>query len=103
MVQVAGISDICLETSIGTKLVLKDVKHVPDIMMNLISTEKLDDEGYFSYTVVVNGSSLAVFLLWLKVKSLRLSIGCRLRSPKMLLMRWRMIVPWSYDIRDSVT
>uniref|UniRef100_A0A0D3A8K0 Retrovirus-related Pol polyprotein from transposon TNT 1-94-like beta-barrel domain-containing protein n=1 Tax=Brassica oleracea var. oleracea TaxID=109376 RepID=A0A0D3A8K0_BRAOL len=60
MVQVAGISDICLETSIGTKLVLKDVKHVPDIMMNLISTEKLDDEGYFSYTVVAKVSKNAI-------------------------------------------
>ena len=53
MTQVAGISDICLETSLGTRLVLKDVKHVPDIGMNLISTGRLYDEGYLS----LHGSS----------------------------------------------
>jgi hypothetical protein len=30
------------------KLVLRDVKHVPDIPLNLISTGKLDDDGYCS-------------------------------------------------------
>ena len=29
--QILGIGDICLETSVGNKLVLKDVRHVPDI------------------------------------------------------------------------
>ena len=38
-----GIGDVFLETSIGTKLVLKDV---PDIRLNLISTGRLDDEGF---------------------------------------------------------
>ena len=41
-----GIGDVFLETSIGNKLVLKDVRHVPDIRLNLISTGKLDDEGF---------------------------------------------------------
>ena len=41
-----GIEDICLETSIKNKLVLKDVRHVPDIRLNLISTSRLDDEGF---------------------------------------------------------
>ena len=40
------VGDICLETSIGNKLVLKDVRHVPDIRLNLIFTGKLDDEGF---------------------------------------------------------
>ena len=35
-----------LETSNGTALILKNVKHIPDIRMNLISTRKLDDEGF---------------------------------------------------------
>lgn len=48
LAQVVGIGDICLETSLGTRLVLKDVKHVPDIRMNLISTGRLDDEGFYS-------------------------------------------------------
>ena len=44
--KIVGIRDICLETSIGNKLVLKDVRHVPDIPLNLISTDILDDEGF---------------------------------------------------------
>lgn len=41
-----GIGDVCLETNNGTMLVLKNVKHIPDIRLNLISTGKLDDEGF---------------------------------------------------------
>ena len=37
--------DVELETSIGCKLVLKDVRHVPEIRFSLISIEKLGDEG----------------------------------------------------------
>ncbi|KAG5549866.1 hypothetical protein RHGRI_014986 [Rhododendron griersonianum] len=44
--KIVGMGNICLETSVGCKLVLKDVRHVPDIRLNLISTGKLDDEGY---------------------------------------------------------
>ena len=40
------IGDICLETSFGNKLVLKDVRHFPNIHLNLISTGRLDDEGF---------------------------------------------------------
>ena len=38
--------NVCLETSNGTMLILKNVKHIPNICMNLISTSKLDDEGF---------------------------------------------------------
>ena len=41
-----GMGDVCLETSNGTVLFLKNVKHIMDIRMNLISTRKLDDEGF---------------------------------------------------------
>ena len=44
--RVAGEGDVCLETENGTRLVLKNVKHIPDIFLNLISTGKLDDEGF---------------------------------------------------------
>ena len=44
--KIIGIGDICLETSLGCKLLLKNVRHVPDIRLNLISTGMLDDEGY---------------------------------------------------------
>ena len=47
--KIVGIGDICLETSIGSKLILKDVRHVPDIRLNLISTGRLDDEGFAHY------------------------------------------------------
>lgn len=44
--RIVGLGDVQLETNNGTRLVLKDVKHVPDIRYNLISAGKLDDEGY---------------------------------------------------------
>ena len=47
--KIVGIGDICLETSIGSKLILKDVRHVSDIRLNLISTGRLDDEGFAHY------------------------------------------------------
>ncbi|RVW83457.1 Retrovirus-related Pol polyprotein from transposon TNT 1-94 [Vitis vinifera] len=43
-----GMGDVRLETSNGTMLTLKNVKHIPDIRMNLISTGKLDDEGFYN-------------------------------------------------------
>ena len=43
--QIVGMGDICLKTDIGCKLLLKDVRHISDIRLNVISTEKLDDEG----------------------------------------------------------
>ena len=44
--EVVGIGNIILTTDMGCKLVLKDVRHVPDIRLNIISAGKLDDEGY---------------------------------------------------------
>ena len=44
--KIIGIRDICLETSIGCKLLLKDVSYVSYIFLILISTNKLDDDGY---------------------------------------------------------
>ena len=38
--------DVYLKTMQGNRLVLKDVRHVPDIRLNLIFIEKLNDEGY---------------------------------------------------------
>ena len=43
-----GIRDICLETSIRNKLVLKDVRQVQNIRLNLISTGRLDNEGFIN-------------------------------------------------------
>lgn len=40
--------DICLETNIGYYLTLEDVRHVPDMHLNLISTRILGEKGYTS-------------------------------------------------------
>ena len=47
--KIIGIGDICLETNLGSKLLLKDVRRVPDIHLNLISTGRLNDEGFTSW------------------------------------------------------
>ena len=47
--EIVGMEDVELETSIGCKLVLKDVKHVPEMRFSLISVGKLDNEGYHSH------------------------------------------------------
>nr|AAR96002.1 retrotransposon-like protein [Musa acuminata] len=47
--KIMGIGDICLETSIGSKLILKDVRYVPNICLNLISTSRLNDEDFAHY------------------------------------------------------
>ncbi|CAL1397307.1 unnamed protein product [Linum trigynum] len=44
--KVIGKGEVCLETMNGTKLLLKDVRHVPEMHLNLISVDKLDEEGY---------------------------------------------------------
>ena len=46
---IVGIGDICVRANIGYTLILKDVRHVPDIRLNLISTHVLDKEGYGNY------------------------------------------------------
>lgn len=43
--KIIGIGDVHLKTNTGCKLILKDVRHVPDMRLNLISAGKLDDAG----------------------------------------------------------
>ena len=47
--KIVGIGDVCLETNTNCRIILRDVRHVPDIRLNLISAGKLDDEGYSNY------------------------------------------------------
>ena len=47
--KIIDMGDVELETSIGCKLVLKDVRHVPEMRFSLISIGKFDDEGYHSH------------------------------------------------------
>ena len=45
-VEVYGIGIVCLETNNGSKLVLNNVKHAPNVLLNLIFVGYLGDEGY---------------------------------------------------------
>ncbi|GKV52757.1 hypothetical protein SLEP1_g59325 [Rubroshorea leprosula] len=47
--KIVGVGDVWLETNIGSKLHLKNVRHVPEIRLNLMSTGMLDDDGYLNY------------------------------------------------------
>ena len=47
--KIIGMGDVYLETNTGCELLLKNVRHVSDIRLNLISIGKLDDKGYESY------------------------------------------------------
>ncbi|GJU84542.1 putative RNA-directed DNA polymerase [Tanacetum coccineum] len=44
--RIAGIGDICLKFDTRMELVLHNVKHVPDMRLNIISTGLLDEDGY---------------------------------------------------------
>ncbi|KAK4421519.1 Retrovirus-related Pol polyprotein from transposon TNT 1-94 [Sesamum alatum] len=44
--KILEIGNVILVTNTGCELVLKDVRHVPDMRLNLISVGKLDDAGY---------------------------------------------------------
>ena len=46
---IMGIGDICVETNTGYTLKLKDVRHIPDMRLNLISVSVLDKECYESH------------------------------------------------------
>lgn len=46
--KVVGMGNVCVETSNGTTLALKGVKHIPDLRFNLLSVGKLDDDGYYN-------------------------------------------------------
>lgn len=43
---IVGISDILLENNNVSHLILKKVRHIPDVRLNLLFTGKLDDEEY---------------------------------------------------------
>ncbi|KAG8365142.1 hypothetical protein BUALT_Bualt18G0073600 [Buddleja alternifolia] len=48
--EVIGMGNINLETDTGCRLILRDVRHIFfDIRLNIISTGKLDDDGYVSH------------------------------------------------------
>ncbi|CAH9062481.1 unnamed protein product [Cuscuta epithymum] len=44
--EIAGIGDVQIKTSSGSTITLKDVRHVPDLRLNLLSVVCLDEQGY---------------------------------------------------------
>ena len=44
--KIVGVGNVCLTTPIGCRLILKDVQHMLDIRLKLISTGRMDYEGY---------------------------------------------------------
>ena len=44
--KILGIDDVCLQIDVGCILLLKDDRHVLDLLLNLISYIVLDREGY---------------------------------------------------------
>jgi GAG-pre-integrase domain len=46
---IAGIADIYLQIDMSCRLILKDVWHIPDLRLNLISGNVLDKDGFKHY------------------------------------------------------
>ncbi|GKV50247.1 hypothetical protein SLEP1_g56959 [Rubroshorea leprosula] len=47
--KIVGVGDVWLETNIGSKLHLKNVRHVLEIRLSMMSMGMLDDDGYLNY------------------------------------------------------
>ncbi|VFQ84241.1 unnamed protein product [Cuscuta campestris] len=43
---IVGIGDIRVQTSVGCYMTLRDVRHIPDLRLNLLCANVLDQEGY---------------------------------------------------------
>ncbi|GAA0155219.1 hypothetical protein LIER_12995 [Lithospermum erythrorhizon] len=46
--KIMAIGDVHVKTNCGRTINLKDVRYIPDFMMNLVSSGQLDDQGYLS-------------------------------------------------------
>jgi len=79
MTSVVDIGDIWLKTNTGCKLLLKDVRHVHNTRLHLISIGTLDKEGYHNYfrddkwklsrnsLIVVKGKKMGLYMSQAKV------------------------------------
>ena len=47
--KIVGIGDVCIKTNVGCTLILKDVRDVPDLRMNVFSTLAMDRAGYSNH------------------------------------------------------
>ena len=56
--KIVGIGSVYLTTSTGCRLILRYLRHVPDVRLNLISNRRLDDKGYMVAFKMACGSSV---------------------------------------------
>lgn len=68
----------------GNNLILKNVLHVPDLRMNLMSNGDLDDRDYTSKFLRVHRSSLKVNLLRQEERGVATSTGQLLEVPRVV-------------------
>ena len=47
--KIVGIGDVYIETNVGSTMMLKDVRHVQDLRINVFSTLAIDQAGYCNY------------------------------------------------------
>ena len=47
--KIVEIGDVCIKTNVGFTVMLKNVRHVPDLCFNLISTPVMDRAGYCNH------------------------------------------------------
>ena len=47
--KIVGIGDMYIETNVGSTMMLKDVRHVLDLRMNVFSTLAMDQASYCNY------------------------------------------------------
>ena len=46
--KIVGVGDVQIRTKDGQDILLKQVRHIPEMCMNLISVGRLDDDGFFT-------------------------------------------------------
>ena len=73
------------------------------IHMNLISMGRLDDEGFYSLYGGTKWKLSRGSLIVARGEKSSCLYCTQAKDSKMLIMRWKMIMPWSYGIRDLVT
>lgn len=76
--KVIGVGDVCLQTNMGMQLLLKGVKHAPDVRFNLISVQLLDVMWVIITLVLESGNSAKVTWLWLEGRKFLNCIGQKL-------------------------
>ena len=47
--KILRIGDVCIETNVGSTMMLKEVRHVSDLRMNVFSILAIDRAGYCNY------------------------------------------------------